>query len=67
MVAELPSWHTVPSGGRCGREDAPMPLGGGLGPSPENFRIFKAPGCILGHFWSILLSVLAPLKEAFAA
>ena len=40
---------------------------GGLGPSPENFRIFKAPGCILGHFWPIWLSVLARLKKAFAA
>ena len=32
-----------------------------------DFRIFKAPGCILGHFWPIWLSVLAPLSKAFAA
>ena len=54
----------VPSGGRC-----PLPLGGGGSwePPPENIRIFKATGCILGHFWAIWLSVLAPLNKAFAA
>ena len=37
------------------------------GASPENVRIFKAPGCILGHFWAIWLSVLVSLNKAFAA
>ena len=62
MAAEPPSLHAVPSG-----RGRPLPLGGSRGPPPENVRIFKAPGCILGHFWAIWLSVLAPLNEAFAA
>ena len=65
-TAELPSWHAVPSWGIVG--GCPPPTGGGFrGPPPENFRIFKAPGCILGHFWPIWLSVLAPLNKTFAA
>ena len=41
--------------------------GGSRGPPPGNFRIFKVPGYILGNFWPIWLSVLAPLNKAFAA
>ena len=62
MAAEPPSLHTVPSGGVV-----PLPLEGVWGPPPENVSIFKATGCILGHFWAIWLSVLAPLNKAFAA
>ena len=59
MAAEPPSLHAVPSG-----RGVPPPPGGS---SPENVRISKAPGCILGHFWTIWPSVLAPLNKAFAA
>ena len=41
MAAEPPSWHAVPSRGRCGRGVAPLPLGGSGGPPPENFRILR--------------------------
>ena len=51
MAAEPPFWHAVPSRGRC----------------QVGVGIFKAPGCILGHFWPIWLSVLAPLNKTFAA
>ena len=54
MAAEPPSLHAVPSGR-------------GVPPPPENVRIIKASGCILGHFWAIWLSDLAPLNKAFAA
>ena len=63
MAAEPPSLHAVLSRGRCGRGWG----GGSGGPPPRNFRIFKAPGCILGDFWPIWLPVLAPLNKAFAA
>ena len=53
MVEEPPSLHAVPSQGR--------------GALTENFRIFKAPGCILGYFWSIWLSTSVPLNKAFVA
>ena len=59
MAAEPPSLYAVLSRGRCGR--------GFGGPPPGHFRIFKAPGCILGDFWPIWLPVLAPLNKAFAA
>ena len=61
MAAQLPSFHAVPSG-----RGVPLLLGV-WGASPENVRIFKAPGCILGHFWTIWLSVLVSLNKAFAA
>ena len=66
MVAERPSWHAVPSRGRCGR-GAPLSTGGSRGPPLENFRIFKPPGCNFGHFWPIWLSVLDPVNKTFAA
>ena len=49
MAVEPPSWHAVPSWGRCGRGVVATLLGGVGGHSLENFRIFEAPGCILGH------------------
>ena len=62
MAAEPPSLYAVLSRGRCGRG-----WGGSGGPRPGNFRIFKAPGCILGDFRPIWLPVLGPLNKAFAA
>ena len=68
MVAEPPSLHAVSSRGRCKRGRPPHCGGGGSGgPPPGHFRIFKVQGYILGNFWPIWLSVLAPLNKAFAA
>ena len=67
MVAEPPSLHAVSSRGRCKR-GLPPPTGGGLGDLPwEILEFFKVLGYILGHFWPIWLSALAPLNKAFAA
>ena len=45
----------------------PPPLVGYGGPSSKHILILRAQGCILGYFWPIWLSVLALLREAFAA
>ena len=65
MVGEPPSWHPVPSQGKCGM--GAIPLVGYEGPPKKYNNNFEAPGFHFGQFLANLAFCLILLRNAFAA